>query len=663
MPIGASIWGPILAGTAGPLLGTLLNSGAQGGRTNEINQLIQSLMMQFGQGQQGAFGQTGNSIYGPVKDNALTGIDRSNQFLYGNEGDPGGALNRFNTGNQAMFDPSSLLQAFMGGQFDPYGQNIPGVSGALSQMGGLTSAMGGQNDIARQLFAGGGWTPQSQQFFDTISPMTQGQTLPQQGLTNMANNIFSSNGMSQNPLSSSFMNAAAQGITGSNPNLDFAQRGAQGIFSQGGQTGPTNQGIGQALGMSENGGMTPAINNMMGIGFNTLMSGGQTPNGARGEQSALDIMNQGGATPTTDFLQSRGANLANRESLLPMNQVASMASDRAATDYGNNMQAAQRQALARGGGPGATVANGLQNAAMADYADKGSQTEARAVQDALVQQQGLQLQQAAMGANMAESGAGLMNSRYGTAGGILGNLENTAANRFGIGGNLVTSGQNAATNRAGTGLGALDQLAGLQSNRQMGALGQIPNISQTGTNQANVFGNLGLGSNAQNLQALGLGAGMYGDVNNSSLGGLNAMNSRISNQGQYALGGGQLANSGSTDISSILNQILGGNISAGQQGLSRTGGYYNAGNLGLGNQNDLMKFMGGQGQFSQQSGMNLLAQMLGLGTGSLNTLMSLYSPRSQTATNPFAGILSGAITGGLNQIPGLSGGEDPSIKP
>lgn len=649
----------LVASIAGPALGAYLNKSSQGSRNNEINGLIQSWMQQAGLGTQAAFGTENDGqggIYGPMFNLIRQNMDRTNQGLYGNEQDPYGVIGNFQNGSNRAYDPSGLLQTIMGGSFDPYGQSIPGVQDNISQMGGLTGALGGQADLARQVFAGGGWTPQSQMSFDQLRAGMTGQNQQQQGMQNVANNIFGSNGQSQNPLAQSFINAASKGITGSNPDLDYAMGGARDIFSHQGQTGPTNQGIGQALGMSENGGMTPALQNLMGMGFNVLGNNGLTPNGAQGENSALGILGAGGANATTDFLQGRGADLASRESLLPMNLVASMARNRSATDYSNNMQAAQRQALARGGGPGATVANGLQNAGMAEYADKGAELESKAVQDALVQQQGLQLQQANMGANMAEQGGGLQNARYGTAGGLLSNLENTAANRFGIGGNFITGGTNAATSRAGTGLGALDQLAGLQSGRQMGALGQMSGISQTGINQANVFGNLGLGSMGQDLSAMGLGSQMSNSILQNMLGSNNAYNDLIGTQGRYALGAGALGNQGSTDISSILQAMMGGNLSASGQGLARTGQFYDRTQQGLTNQNDLMKFLGGQQNSNLGYGGNLLSQLLLMSQGSLQGASRFYEPRSSTAENPFAGIVSSFLQQAAGKIPKGGGG-------
>lgn len=628
---------------AGQALGTLLNNGSQGNRNKSINDIIGQFMSQGALGQSQAFG-TGNGqggIFGPLANNATGNVNQTGQFMFGNENDPGGALSRLQGANQEAFNPEAIMRA-LGGN-DPYGQNIPGMSQGLDQLQQLLGPMSGQNDTARSIFGAGGQSPETQNFFSKTNDMSQGTSVPQQGLQNTANNIFSQGG--QGPLSQSYQNAAAQGITGMNPYLQSIMGAAQGMFGNQGQTGPTNAGIQDALGMSRNGGSTGALDYLSGTGQNVLAQNGLTPTGAAGESAALNVLSNGGATPTTDFLQGRGADLASRESLLPQGLVASMASNRAATDYSNNMQAAQKQALARGGGPGATVANGLQNSAMAEYADKGAEGEAKAVQDALVQQQQLQLAQAAQGANMAEQGGGLQNTRFGTAANTLSNLEGVASNRFNTGANSITGASNAATNRAGTGLSSLNNLAGLQTQRELGGMSQANNASQTGINQANVFGNLGLGSGQQDINRLALGGSFSNDVLNSTLQALGLDNSRIQGMNQYGLGAGNLANNGSQDMSSIIQNFLSGNLSAGQQGMNRANSGFNAANTGIGNQQNLFSNMSGLNSSSQNSGNQLLAQLLGYSTGGLSGAAGMYQPRSSTAQNPFAGVLSSAITG------------------
>ncbi len=586
---------PIL-GQAAPLLGGLtgglLNKQAAGKRTADLNEIINNQRRDYGLGRDTLFGTGGGSpgMFSNLADPSLTDMNRQLQYLYG--GDQGGAFGNLNDMIGRVYNQPSVNGSYgYEGGFDPYGQNTPGLQQAMQGFGGLLPQMQGQSQLANQVFQGGGWTPQSQTSFDNLGQLMGGQGVEQQGMRNMANNIFGSNGQSQNPLWTSFMNASSQGIG--------------------------------------NGGMTDALGKMQDAGQFTLQSGGLTPTGAMGEQAALKVLQNEGSTPTTDRLQDIGLNLAGQPSLLPMNRVATMARDEAGTAYQNNMEAAQRNAQARGGGAGSNVFSGLQNQGMADYADKGAEMEAGAVRDALLKQQALQLQQAQMGGNMAQGGGTLQNNRFGTAADTLSSLEGVAANRFGTGGSLIDRASGAATNRA------------------------------------NVFGNLGLGSNAQNLQALGMGADMYGQNTNSMVGANNAYNNLIGTQGQYALGAGQLANQGSNSMADIIQAMMGGNLTAANQGLNRTGQYYDTQNSGLGALGKQQAFSAGQQkQGASQYGdiMNLMFPFMQR-NGELGNASAWQN--ADPGTNPWAGLAGQAVTGavggaaqklGAPQAPATGGG-------
>lgn len=625
------------SGLFGDIINQVLQHGAQQKRTADINQILNRQVGDYGLGRDLVFG-TGNGtpgLFSNLADPALTDRNRQLQYLYG--GDNGGAFGSLNDLINGIYNPGSVSSAYGGA--DPYGQNIPGLQSVLEQLQGGLPQLQGQSALANQVFSGGGWTPQSQTSFDNLSSFFGGQNPQQQALGGMANNIFNSNGQSQNPLFQSILNSSAQGITGTNPLLQGAAAGANSIIGNQGQTGPTNAGIGAAQNLFANGGMTPALQSLLGVGSNVLSQNGLTPTGAQGESAALKVLNNGGATPTTNALQGRGVDLANRESLLPLDLATSMARNDAATTFQNNMEAARRQALSRGGGAGSTVASGLQNQGLADYSDRGAQTEAQAVRDTLDKQQQLQLQQAGLGAQMAQQGGNLENSRFGTAASTLGNLEDVASRRFSTGGNFITGASNAATNNASTGLGALQGLTGLQSQRELAALGLLPQISQTGTNQAGVYGNLYNASNAQNLDALGLGRNMYNDVLNSDLGANSQYNNLIGTQGQYALGAGNLANAGQNDISGILQAILGGNLSASGQGLNRTNSAYNVLGQGIGSLQGQQNFSGRQ-QNNANSGLNsLLNTILQWSTGNGQRADVTAFQNAHPGENPWGPIL------------------------
>ncbi len=633
-----------MAALAIPLVTQLLQGFLNQGQKNQIKTAQTQIADRQGQdyqlGRNQLFG-TGNGTPGMISnigDPSLQNITRQLQALYG--GDQGGLFGQTQTGNQQLFDPQSLLQNLMGGQFDPYGQNTPGLQDALKNFSSLLPQLQGQSESASNIFQNGGVTPQSFDAGNFLKTMQEGGLAPQQQLNNMGNNIFSNNGGSA--LTDYFQKLATQG--GNNANLDFAQKGAQDIFGNAGQTADTNSGIAAALQKLSGGGFTDALNGLSSTGLNVLNQNGLTPTGAQGEQAALKTINEGGATGTTNALQDIGVNLASQPSLMPIDKVLNMARDQAGTNYQNNMEGAIRQAQARGGGAGSTVANGLQNQGLADYSDKGAQSEAKAMQDALVQQQALQLKQQQQGSDTAVAGGSLENNRFGTASNALSNLEGIAANRFNAGGNFIQGANSGAAQNSQVGLNGLGNLAGLQSQRQMGALGEIPGIVNSGTNQANVFGNLGLGSNAQDLSRLGLGENMFTNLLNSQQGAGNSLNNLIGTQNQYGLGAGQLANSGSNDMASIIQQMLGGNFTASGQGLNRTNNYYNQANQGLNNNLNLMNFSGQQQQNSTNAYEGLIQQMFPWMAQQGNALNETQWASIPGSTNPWNSLIGSAGT-------------------
>lgn len=620
---------------------TLLNQFAQHSRNEDFTKILNGQRADQSMSRDMLFG-TGNGTPGMVSnigDPALTNQNRLLQFLYGNGQD--GTSGQFGALNDLIgqiYNPSSVSRAYGGS--DPYGQNTPGLQQALQQFQDILPQLQGQSSLANQVFSGGGWTPQSQASFDALSPIINGQTQGQQAQNGLAGQTFASGGQNLNPLFQSYSQAAQKGLSGTNPILDFASNGAQKIFGQQGQTGDTNAGIDASKNLFANGGMTDPLNTLVGAGTGALSQNGLTPTGAQGETSALNVLNSGGKTATTQGLQKTGLGLAQQPSLLPMDQVAGMARNEAGTSYANNSEAARRQAISRGGGAGSNVASGLQNQGLADYSDRGSQLQSTAVQSALKDQQGLQLQQAGLGAQMAQQGGALENSRLGTAGSTLTGLENVAANRFGTGGSFLSSANSGANANSNVGLDSLLGLTGLQSGRELGSLGMAPSISNAGTQQAGTYGQLGLGSNAQNLDALQLGNNMFNSAAGTQQAGINSQNNLIGTQGQYALGAGNLANQGSNDIASIIQAMLGGNQTAASQGLARTNSQFSTQQQGIQNQGNQQNFAGTQQQDSTAQLQQLLGQLFPFLNGSTSAANTTAANNAHPATNPWGPALS-----------------------
>ena len=96
----------------------------------------------------------------------------------------------------------------------------------------------------------------------------------------------------------------------------------------------------------------------------------------------------------------------NKDPLLPMNQVLSMARDQAATAASGQANRIARLAEANGR-MGPVTASGMANQAQADFADQALQAEAAALREALMGQQGLKLQRSGQQGQMAQAIGGL----------------------------------------------------------------------------------------------------------------------------------------------------------------------------------------------------------------------------------------------------------------
>ena len=457
------------------------------------------------------------------------------QNILNNLGSVGGSLGSFlqdNNVGQNIQNFTNQIPGLFNQTVGQQGFQSPAMGQAQQGLFDLNNNLGGPAGTANQVFQSGGWTPQYQQGYDAITQLL-GQNIP--GLQNAAG---SANSIIGNQGNTSLLNLALGPLAG--------------ILNKGGATGQSNALSNQGLGI---------LNSPFG-------ESGLTPTGAIGEASALPALLSGGATPYTQGAQQFGMSVLNTPALMSPEEAASFAQNQAGTTFRNNAQQAFEQAMRRGGGPGA-ITSGLQNEAMTDYADKGSQAISQAVQQALLNQQQLQLQQQQQGAQTLLGGANAQNNLLGTYGGILGNMEGIASGRTGIGANMLANSGNMANSLLGT------------------ALSGVPNVQNAATS------NLGAGTNLANLLQSGF------------LGGLSNLTGMMGNQNQYALGAGNLMNNLTGTQGNILNNIYQGGLGSGQLGGSLFNNLTNA-NLGS---------FGAQNQWG-----NLLNTML---TGQVQPLVNL----------------------------------------
>lgn len=373
---------------------------------------------------------------------------------------------------------------------------------------GLAGQMGPVSDVAAQGFLGGGWTPQYQAGFDQIGPYMAGWgNNAQMALGDVGPNLLGMRG--QNAFTQALQDRSMDVINvgGMNPNLDYAMAAARGILGTGG--------------------FTP------GMEFGSGVAG-------------TELLNRG-ADAFTDLLQSRGLDLATRESLLSPQEAVTFAREGASQSIQDRMEQVYRQALARGGGPGAIVAAGTQNQMMADFADQAARAESEAARNALLQQQQLQLQQAGMGREMIGTGGGLETQRFGQAGDLLSAMEAAASGRMGQ------------------------------------AFGAIPGTQTAATSFMQALLQGGLGAGQLEAERMGLGTNMAQALLQNQLGFGNMYTNMMGNQNQYALGLGGLYNQMMGQQGNLLGNAFQNYLGSGQLGVQRASNLANAMNQQYGN--------------------------------------------------------------------------------
>jgi hypothetical protein len=495
------------------------------------------------------------------------------------------------------------FQSQLGNQLSSQNASIPSLYNNLNAWQGTNNAaaqstidiaksLAGTQGLAQDVFAGGGWTPQYQYGFDTIQKFLESPLAGQGQAMSTMGNLFSTNGATD--FTSALQNAGRQSLSngGFTPTLNAAGAPLMGILNQNGDT--QNNDI------------------LRRFGNQALTTGGYTANSGAGSNTALQGVQSGGRTGTTDALQGRGLELLNREALLPLQQVLSMARDGAGAAGLNAAERARREAINRGGGAGATVANGMQNQGFAEFADQIARNESDAANKALLGQQDLQQKEQLAGGSIAAQGADAERNRLGVFANLLNSLEQGATSRYGTGGQLANAANENETQRI---LSAIRSVSDLQDSatRNMGTVGGL-GVQGAGLEQ----GNLDIA--AKLLQTI-----TGNDLSKTSIG-LNNLNSLSGNQNQYALGAGTLANQSANTQGNLFGNLLQNSIQGGQLNLSGINGLVNA-------------ILGGQ-----QNSLSYNGQLNNSWANVINGAQGLMSPWMQYANN------------GLGTMGGLAGG-------
>lgn len=425
-----------------------------------------------------------------------------------------------------------ILRQFLGEAYTP-------EMGRLNtQSEGAAGRAGGVGDIAAQLFAGGGWSPQSQQLFDFLAPMMEGR--------------------------------------GSNTQLALGNV-APSLISQRGQTAYTQAMQDRATDAANSRGLSPDLQFAIDRAKDTLATGGNT--------STSDRM-------STEGMDAFGAALqkALGGSLLSPGEAANWSREEATNNILGQTEAVYRQARQRGGGPGTLVASGTGQQMLADFADQAARLQSEQARKGFGEAEGRALQDKAIAAGLAGTGAGLAQSG-----------EQNAIARTGQAYSAIPGTSSAANQFLSTMLGAGGD-AGNQEVARMGA----------GTSMANAF----LGSQGQ-------AAGQFGTT--------------LANQNQYALGGGQLANTSSNTESNILNQIIQSMLGAGSLGNQQAGTVINGQSNNQANTNNFWANLAS----ARQNAVNPLTSLAGQALGYAGQNVGLMGA-------PFGNLQGGTAQGGIN---------------
>ena len=503
------------------------------------------------------------SAFGNTNTNAMNAMQGQNAYT-----------NPLLNGASSLFGAATQGMGQAGTSMLDYAGNVNNRFGTLLDPLDKTAGLAGQS------FASGGWTPQYQQGFDQISKLLNGGIPGLQSAPGTAESLIGGQGANAFNQGAEQTGAGMMATGGWTPQLSMALNPTQAILNAGGNTGQSN----------------------------ALMS------------AASPYLQTGGQTELSQGLANRGMQLAGGQALMTPDQAASLAGNQAATQFADQAKQAEAQAMRRGGGAGAVVANGMQNQGMADFADQAAQGISGAVTNALQGQQQLNLNQQGQGLGAAQGAGGLQNNMLGTVGGMA-------------------------------------QGSGQLANTLMGTgLGEVPSLTNAAANYLSPFESYAMGGAQNQLGRLGQGGNLAGLVQQGQLGGISDIGSLMSAENQYALGMGGLQ-----------NQITQGMGNMGLQSLTGAGNLYNnVGNLG-GTQGQLGL---GQGQLGvgQAGAMTNLYNALGgnynTSIGNMNQMGTVLNNMYSNATNPLQAIMSayGGLAntglGGLAQL--FSGGMNAS---
>jgi len=573
-----------------------------------------------------------------------------------------------------------------GGGSSPYTQNMQDIASYYMQQGGMTPQLSQGMGMVGQ-GAGQGMDLMNNGGLNRIPGLTDAISFGQNNLANGGMNNFLGMGQSGignilgnqgqmksiNDLQSSLLPEIQSGGYGKlQPGFDTAIS-----MMNGGNISPyTGKGAELALQYASGGG--PSI--FSGMGGLSMPSFSAPSISISGPSSVSRGAVDSGYTKSIDEMISKAKEILDKDPLIPMQQAISMARDQAGTAMSQNMEAMMRRSLQRGNQGASNVMSGLSNQAMADFANEGSQAEAAAMRDAMMKQQGMQLQKYGIGADLSKAMEQVAAGRNASSSQLAGQemSANASLQAAYMSAQAQAAAQNAQMQFAAQqaqadmyktamqlnaqqrmqGLQSLQGFSGQQNEQMMGGLNAMAGLQNSANNRLGIAADAFLkGSDIQSgreMGALGLIPGMSNAQTGSAGLGLSAITDPAKILSGNIGTGANLFSNMTSAIPGMQSQATGlmtglGNLSLGAGGLdlSRLTQGANMGQNAIGN---ISGMLGGLNQFSGQQAQQPIAA-LGLGNNYLQTLMG-------GANNTFGNAMQ--IPGfGLSQFNALTGAMNP----
>lgn len=396
--------------------------------------------------------------------------------------------------------------------------NSPGMEAARQRLEPLADNSAARGDVSWERFMNGGRTGEFDNVLGSLLPFLNGQ--------------------------------------GSNSQLE-QQNIAADLLSHRGQTAFTQGYQDRAMDSLNQGGMNPYLEFALKEAAKQIQNGGMTPENEQAISMALGLLNDNGETAQTQVAQNAGLNKALQDTVIPLNQLRAITGDAATTQLQKTLKDLYADAARRGGGPGSTIANGLNSAEFTDYLQHAGDVRGKAESQAAQAWMDAAQKDAALGAGLFNTGGNQAISRFGQAGDLFNATNANAAGRMNTAFSAIPGTQNSATN-----------------------------IMQT-------LGQLGLGAMGTENQRMQIGAGLANDFNS----GINSFNNNYLNaansMNNYGIQSGTLSNQFTNTGANINNSLFGNDIAAYQAQLARAQGQAQAQNSALGNRNSLFNIFSG----------------------------------------------------------------------